>query len=84
MRHSSITLEAYFRKVWKLLLQRLNHSDDIRAKNICSDNSGTPHMYIHMSDCLHHRCNFISLWECLSTPNVQLSTHNVVKEVGKI
>ena len=26
----------------------------------------------------------LSLWECLSTPNVQLSTHNVVKEVGQI
>ena len=31
-----------------------------------------------------HRCNLISLWECLSTPNVQLSTHNTVKEVGQI
>ena len=33
---------------------------------------------------LDHRYNFISLWECLSTPNVQLSTYNVVKEVGQI
>ena len=32
----------------------------------------------------YHRCNFISLWECLSTPNVQLSTHNAAKEVGQI
>ena len=33
MRHSSITLEVYFRKVWKLLLRRLHHSDDIRVKS---------------------------------------------------
>ena len=32
MQHSSITLEVFFRTVWKLLLQRLHHSDDIRAK----------------------------------------------------
>ena len=32
MQHSSITLEVYFRTVWKLLLQRLHYSDDIRAK----------------------------------------------------
>ena len=31
MQHSSITLEAYFRKVWKLLLPRLHHSDDIHV-----------------------------------------------------
>ena len=33
MQHSSITLEVYFRKVWKLLLRRLHHSDDIRVKS---------------------------------------------------
>ena len=32
MQHSSITLEVYFRKLWKLLLQRLHHSNDIRVK----------------------------------------------------
>ena len=32
---------------------------------------------------LHHRRNFISLWEWLSTPNVHLSTANVDKEVGR-
>ena len=32
MQHSSITLEVYFRTVWKLLLQRLHHSDHIHAK----------------------------------------------------
>ena len=32
MQHSSITLEVHFRTVWKLLLQRLHHSGDIRAK----------------------------------------------------
>ena len=33
MQHSSITLEVYLRKVWKLLLRRLHHSDDIRVKS---------------------------------------------------
>ena len=33
MQHSSITLEVYFRKVWKLLLPRLHHSDDIHVKS---------------------------------------------------
>ena len=33
MQHSSITLEVYFRKVWKLLLRRLHHSDDIFVKS---------------------------------------------------
>ena len=33
MQHSSITLEVYFRKVRKLLLRRLHHSDDIRVKS---------------------------------------------------
>ena len=33
MQHSSITLEVYLRKVWKLLLPRLHHSDDIRVKS---------------------------------------------------
>ena len=33
MQHSSTTLEVYFRKVWKLLLLRLHHSDDIRVKS---------------------------------------------------
>ena len=33
MRHSSITLEVHFSKVWKLLLRRLHHSDDIRVKS---------------------------------------------------
>ena len=32
MQHSFITLEVYFRKVWKLLLQRLHNSNDIRVK----------------------------------------------------
>ena len=32
----------------------------------------------------NHTCNFISLWECLSSPNFQLSTHNALKEVGQI
>ena len=33
MQHSSITLEVYYRKVWKLLLRQLRHSDDIRVKS---------------------------------------------------
>ena len=32
MQYSSMTLKVYFRKVWKLLLQRLHHSNDIRVK----------------------------------------------------
>ena len=32
MQDSSITLQVYFRTVWKLLLERLHHSDDIHAK----------------------------------------------------
>ena len=30
----------------------------------------------------NHKCNLISLRECLSTPNIQLSTPKVDKAVG--
>ena len=42
MQHSSITLEVYFRKVWKLLLLRLHHSDDIRVKSYVRITLGHP------------------------------------------
>ena len=47
MQHSPITLEVYFRKVWKPLLQRLYHSDDIRVKSYLRIILGHPiHTYI--------------------------------------
>ena len=39
---------------------------------------------LHVVCKINKGCVTCSLWECLSAPNVQLSTHNVVKEVGQI
>ena len=61
MQHSSITLEVYFRKFWKLLLPRLHHSDDIRAKSYVRIILG------HPIDCVLSRCVFADylIWDCV-------------------
>ena len=52
MQHSSITLEVYFRKVWKLLLRRLHHSDDIRVKSYVRIILGHP-ICVELKQILH-------------------------------
>ena len=66
MQHSSINLEVYFRKVWKLLLRRLHHSDDIRVKSYVRIILGHPigRCCTGDSDCLL----WLSLQGCVASP----------------
>ena len=48
MWHLALPFDEYFRKFWYPHLQWFQRSTDNCGKNTCSDNSGTPYMWLGM------------------------------------